>query len=370
MRIWLTVLLIFAGAMDCRAQSTSPAPAAAQADSDRQAALEAQLRILQQEVAELRAELRRTSAPDQARPAQPESGSPDTPSQPSPPATPTASPVVTQASPDSGDRPARDTIGDELTGVARADTGAPPNDPELRGYIAIPGTETRIKLGGFAKVNAIYDTGPAGNRDKFVPATIPIGVGGERNATINASATRLSLDVRRPSSLGPLRFYLENDFYGSGTMGFRLRQAHGQVGNTYGGYGYSAFMDSDALPETLDDEGPPGATFLRVAAVRQIFKLGQGWTATLSVENPSTRNPPDERGRRAADARHRRRGKARTKVGPYPAGRDRARARIPAPGHRAGQLRLWRHAFRTAHGEQRFCDGRRHLRQGHLPLFE
>ena len=155
--------------------------------------------------------------------------------------------------------------------MARADTGAPPNDPQLRGYIEIPGTETRFKLGGFAKVNAIFDTKAAGNRDKFVPASFPVGIRGGGNATINASATRVSLDIRRPSSLGPLRFYLENDFYGgSGSIGFRLRQAHGQVGNSYGGYGYSAFMDSDALPETLDDEGPPGAAFLRVAALRQI----------------------------------------------------------------------------------------------------
>ncbi|MNQ38537.1 hypothetical protein D3C85_521190 [compost metagenome] len=60
------------------------------------------------------------------------------------------------------DLPARNTMGDELTGVARADTAAPPNDPQLRGFIPIPGAETMVKLGGFAKVNAIYDGGHGG----------------------------------------------------------------------------------------------------------------------------------------------------------------------------------------------------------------
>lgn len=205
----------------------------------------------------------------------------------SPGAAPTAS-WTTSASTTTGP-PARNTIGDELTGAARADTAAPPNDPQLRGFIPIPGTGTMVKLSGFAKVNAIYDLGPAGNPDKLITSSIPIGGGDAHNANLDATATRFSFDVRRPSALGPLRFYLENDFYGgAGSTAFRLRQAHGQVGNTYAGYGYSAFTDSDALPETLDDEGPNAGALLRVAAIRQIWKLGGGATATLSVEDPSS----------------------------------------------------------------------------------
>lgn len=201
----------------------------------------------------------------------------------------TASGVASPTTPGPSGLPSRNTIGDELTGVARADTTPPPNDPELRGFIPILGTDTMVKLGGFAKVNAIYDLGPAGNPDKLVTATIPIGGGNARNANLDANATRFSFDVRRPSALGPLRFYLENDFYGgAGSTAFRLRQAHGQVGNTYAGYGYSAFTDSDAFPETLDDEGPNAEALLRVAAIRQIWKLGGGATATLSVEDPSS----------------------------------------------------------------------------------
>lgn len=184
--------------------------------------------------------------------------------------------------------PPRETFGDELTGVARLDTAPPPNDPQLKGFLPIPGTQTMFRLGGFAKVNAIYDTSPAGNPDKLVTSTIPIGAGGTDNANLDANATRFSFEVRRPGSFGPLRFYFENDFYGGGTTAFRLRQVHGQAGNTYVGYGYSAFTDSDAFPETLDDEGPGAEPLLRLAAIRQIWELGDGVTATLSVEDPSS----------------------------------------------------------------------------------
>ena len=183
----------------------------------------------------------------------------------------------------------RQTFGDELTGVARPDTRPPPNDPELKGFLQIPGTETTVKLGGFGKVNAIYDFSPAGNPDKLVTSAIPIGAGGGDNANIDANATRFSFDLRRPSSLGPLRFYLENDFYGgAGTTAFRLRQAHGQVGNLYGGYGYSAFTDSDSFPETLDDEGPGGEILLRLAGLRYIWTFADGATATFAIDDPSS----------------------------------------------------------------------------------
>ena len=185
--------------------------------------------------------------------------------------------------------PPRITMGDEQTGVARADTRPPPNDPNLRGFISIPGTNTKIKIGGFAKVDAIYDFRPAGNPDQFVTSSIPIGAGKADNVNLDAGSTRFSLEARRPSVLGPLRFYLENDFRGSGgNLAFRLRQAHGQINNTYAGYGYSAFMDADATPETLDSEGPGSEAFRRVVSIRQIAKLREGLTATLSIEDPSS----------------------------------------------------------------------------------
>ncbi|MFZ3483340.1 DcaP family trimeric outer membrane transporter [Sphingomonas sp. 3-13AW] len=287
LRIFISAAFAYAAVAECQAQEAS-----VRTEQDDLASLKAQVRELKQAVSDLREQLRIMNTTPSV-PASNSAQAPTVATQTSPPpgSAPTTGSQIAQAGrpPPGNTNAERETIGDEQTGVARADTEPPPNDPNLRGFITIPGTETRVKIGGFAKVNAIYDTGPAGNRDKFVTASIPVGSRAGKNATIDASATRLSIDVRRPSSLGPLRFYLENDFYGgSGSVGYRLRQAHGQVGNTYAGYGFSAFANADALPETLDDQGPGSVAFLRVASLRQIFKIGRGLSATLSLENPSS----------------------------------------------------------------------------------
>jgi len=259
---------------------------AAVAGEDPQVALLAQIQALRQEVAELRSRLDSLDASPIPAPAPGEAGGQSAHIL----AAATADPLPSRL-------PPRQTFGDELTGVARVDNTPPPNDPQLQGFLRIPGTQTDIKLGGFAKLSLIHDRDPAGNPDKLVTASIPIGAGAGTNTVLDANATRFSFEVRRPSSLGPLRFYLENDFYGGpGTSGFRLRQAHAQVGNTYAGYGYSAFADPDAYPETLDDEGPGSESLRRLASVRQLWNLAQGVTAAISIEDPESDIAPAQGG--------------------------------------------------------------------------
>ncbi|MDF2496322.1 DcaP family trimeric outer membrane transporter [Sphingomonas sp.] len=284
-RIGLTVMAAYVSLADGQAQGVGQS-------AESFDALQAEVRELRQAVADLRSQLQQVAAVRDSQSVQPSAPSASSPRLTQKMLTP--APAIASATTASGRSapasrgPTRETFNDELTGVARPDTEAPPNNPNLRGYFEIPGTETMIRLGGFAKVNGIYDFSPAGNTESFVTSSIPVGPRQGKNANISANPTRLSLDVRRPSALGPLRFYLESDFVGSSGTDFNLRQAQGQIGNTYAGYGLSAFMDADAFPETLDDEGPNAALFLRVAALRQIFKLGGGWAATLSIEDPSS----------------------------------------------------------------------------------
>lgn len=189
--------------------------------------------------------------------------------------------------------PARQSVSDNPAGASRIDNQAPPTDPELKGFIPIPGTDTMIRLGGYAKLDAMYDTKPAGNTDQFVTASIPVPHDQDESGNFNMHArqTRFSFEVRRPSNFGgTMRFYLENDFFGgdNGQYNFHLRQAFGQLGNTYGGYGYSAFMDADALPDTLDFAGPGGQMFLLQPSIHQAFHLGRNSSLTVSVEKPDS----------------------------------------------------------------------------------
>jgi len=187
--------------------------------------------------------------------------------------------------------PPRESVADPSTAASRPDSAAGPTDPDLKGFFAIPGTDTVIRIGGYAKLDATADSRAAGDEDQFIPSSIPVG-GSHRdvsNFNLHAKQTRFSFEARRPTTHGNLRFYLENDFFGSSDgYQFRLRHAYGQLGNTYAGYGYSSFMDADSLPDTLDFAGPGGAGYLLVAGIHHSFAMGKGNTLTLAAEDPET----------------------------------------------------------------------------------
>lgn len=187
--------------------------------------------------------------------------------------------------------PPRDSVADPSSAASRPDSAAGPTDPELKGFFAIPNTDTLIRIGGYAKLDAIADARAAGDEDQFVTSSIPVGSAHRdaSNFNLHAKQTRFSFEARRPTSRGNLRFYLENDFFGSSDgYQFRLRHAYGQLGNTYAGYGYSSFMDADSLPDTLDFAGPGGAGYLLVAGIHHSFGLGKGNTLTVAAEDPDS----------------------------------------------------------------------------------
>lgn len=185
--------------------------------------------------------------------------------------------------------PPRDSVADPSSAASRPDSAAGPTDPELKGFFAIPNTDTLIRIGGYAKLDAIADARAAGDQEQFVTSSIPVG-GAHRdvsNFTLHAKQTRFSFEARRPTTHGNLRFYLENDFFGSSdSYTFRLRHAYGQLGNTYAGYGYATFMDADSLPDTLDFAGPGGAGYLLVAGIHHSVPMGKGNTLTFAAEDP------------------------------------------------------------------------------------
>lgn len=170
-------------------------------------------------------------------------------------------------------------------------------DPTMKGFFKIPGTDTIIKIGGYAKVDFIYDTKPIGTFDYFVTSAIPTsGPDTQRgsNFTVHAKQTRLNLDLRRDTDLGKARLYFEGDWFGDASYGFsqggykfRLRHAFGQVSNFAAGYSFSAFMDNDALPDTLDFEGPGSAAYLTLAGARYTWKVGANANLSVAAEAPS-----------------------------------------------------------------------------------
>lgn len=185
----------------------------------------------------------------------------------------------------------RQTITSDAEVTSRVDNE--PIDPTGKGFISIPGTSTRLKIGGYIRLDLIHDFAVIGSPDDFIVSSIPVDVtSGADNTQIHARQTRFNLDVRRPGAHGDLRAVFENDFFGpAGERAFNLRHAYGQYRNVLGGFTASTLADSDARPDTLDHEGPPARVSVRHAQARYTLKAGGKHSIAFAIEEPKSDIP-------------------------------------------------------------------------------
>lgn len=171
------------------------------------------------------------------------------------------------------------------------------SNPKLPESITIPGTKTSVKIGGYAKLDTIYDVGNVGGDFANFAAipldgSMPDARDGEFN--MHARQTRLNFTTLTETSMGDLKTFVEGDFFGLNGEenvvnghGFRLRHAYGEFMGIRAGQTWTNFMDMDVYPESLDYIGPVGLTLMRVP------QFGYGdtidkFTYRFSFENPST----------------------------------------------------------------------------------
>lgn len=232
------------------------------------------------------------------------------PVQPLPPApTPPSVPAATHPGADL--KPKAQPPGDELSdgttqvpyqdSVKEEDLSAPrpgnaPLDPTYQGFMQLFGTKTWVKLGGYAKLDGIVDSTKVGNPNMFLTSKIPVE--GEtdydkgEHFAMHAKQTRLNLELRSPTTLGSLKIFYENDFFGNNTepsMDYRLRHFYGQIANLTVGQTWSTFYDPDANPDTLDFEGPGALPVLRQPEVRYTLPIQKNaMYAALAIEQPKS----------------------------------------------------------------------------------
>jgi hypothetical protein len=194
---------------------------------------------------------------------------------------------IGKASPVAG----RDNMNDQQEAAPRP--GDQTLDPKYRGYFPIPNTPVIMMFNAKPRVDMMEDNKNSGNGDRFVTATIPMNgsptSGGGERFNMTAKGSSLSWDVRAPDMPGNLRFYYNNDFFGSGSgMNYRLKQLYGQIYNVTAGFTYSIFEDPDCWPDTVDFEGPNSAIFARQATVRYMVPLADAWQLNFGVQQPSS----------------------------------------------------------------------------------
>jgi hypothetical protein len=100
------------------------------------------------------------------------------------------------------------------------------------------------------------------------------------------------LDIRAPDLPGNLRFYYQNDFFGSGSdtgdMKYRVQHLYGQFYGFKAGFSYGVFEDPDSWPDTVDYEGPVSAIFSRRPVAQYTYSWNENWNTTFGVEKPDT----------------------------------------------------------------------------------
>ncbi len=182
------------------------------------------------------------------------------------------------------------------------------------GVFKVPGTDTTMKIYGFAELNGVYDMGTH-NSDiddfdwaSFLP-TQPFDhpvPGVQSSATKNnslymtARTSRFGITTTTPTDLGPVTTKLEGDFnspspsnFSSPTTTngntFRVRQAYVQLGGFLVGQTWSTFFDGDSLPDTVDFNAVPSACLERIPMLQYTFKTGSNSTLAIAAEFPFDR---------------------------------------------------------------------------------
>jgi hypothetical protein len=181
---------------------------------------------------------------------------------------------------------------------------------DIPGSFRLPGSDTSVKIYGFAELQAWRDSKGTTAYD-FSTATAyqPLNGSADANRTGNfkmgARTSRLGVEVSTPTSLGALGAKVEFDFATEAgttldsssdqasrqayTNSYRPRLRHGYLtlGSSWTlGQTWSTFMDLDTLPETLDFNGLPSAPFVRQAMIRYAHPMKDIGTLTVAVENP------------------------------------------------------------------------------------
>ena len=164
--------------------------------------------------------------------------------------------------------------------------------------IRIPGTDSQVRLYGFAKLSGYADVNGRNQTDAPPPQTIPLSnsaaaaQGGDFGMT--ARFSRIGVDTRTLTGWGTLETRIEGDFGGgsptSSNSTFRLRQAWAELGDeTFRVLvGQANSLWNEGVFETLIDATNLNQSFVRQAQIRATGRLAPGLTGQVSLEAPET----------------------------------------------------------------------------------
>lgn len=146
-----------------------------------------------------------------------------------------------------------------------------------------------VGLGGDLTATVGYDFGHVlDNPNDFIVSQIPTGGSALKGAKFNLSAQQTSLHLVAgylPGTKYEVYVFVNGLFLGD-DYSFNLDEAYVRFMGFRAGYGYGLFCDQDALPATIDHEGPAGACSFSNGLLDYEHNFGN-WTLGIGVELPA-----------------------------------------------------------------------------------
>jgi hypothetical protein len=150
------------------------------------------------------------------------------------------------------------------------------------------GTNTRMKIGGYIKVDFVADFDGTLDSTQFLMRTIPVEgtpeYGGDAYVDFFAKETRINFDIRRiiPGAV-PLRGFVEGDFFSAGAQ-FRLRHAYITAGNFVIGQTWTTLSFMEAIPVMIDFAAGDALFGGRAPQLRYQRLLNDRWKVSVAAE--------------------------------------------------------------------------------------
>ncbi|MCO1334499.1 DcaP family trimeric outer membrane transporter [Microbulbifer sp. OS29] len=170
------------------------------------------------------------------------------------------------------------------------------------GSIPLLGSAMKVKISGYADLDANYDTDALVSPAQFVPADIVTfdktaaeGADGQTSFTVQTS--RILFETKTPWNGREFKTIISMDFLQDPsvtTPNPRMRKAYGEVSNVlWGGsvlvgQDWTTFADLVAIPNTLDFQGPNSVIGLRHSMVRWHKQYGPQYHFKVAIEAPDS----------------------------------------------------------------------------------
>ena len=178
---------------------------------------------------------------------------------------------------------------DEVRDSHKVLTGADLIADDFPGSWPMFGSDYRMKIGGYFKLDVLYDFDGTGDKYQFLISQIPV------NTTPAASPgsyfnmftreTRFNLDVRKTTPGEPAQqVFIEMDFFGESSSSPHLRHAYLVYGNLVLGQTWSTIIEARALPYIIDFAYGDALYGGRTTQIRWQQQAGKHWSWAVALE--------------------------------------------------------------------------------------